>query len=74
MMTEQEIIDFFKTAVLPETLRIDRATTQHHVAEADERNIGHMVSNPKDGNAKHRLTQIMNAILNPYNGPEIPNR
>jgi len=71
-MTDQELITFFETATLPETLRIDRATTQFDVKEAVERNIGMMQNSSKDANAKHRLRQIMNALKNPYSGLEIP--
>jgi len=71
-MTDQELIAFFETSVLPETLRIDRATTQLDVKGAVERNIGMMQNGPKDGNAKHRLMRIMNALEKPYSGPAIP--
>ncbi|ASU33113.1 DUF6965 family protein [Mucilaginibacter xinganensis] len=71
-MTDQELITFFESAALPETLRIDRATTQLDVKGAVERNIGMMQSSPKDGNAKHRLMQIRHALENPYSGPAIP--
>ena len=70
-MTEQELIDYFADKDLPETLRIDRATTQHEVRAAVDRNID-MLTNPKPGGAKHRLTQIMNALEIPYSGREIP--
>jgi len=74
MMTDQELIGYFETKDLPETLRIDRATTQTEVKEAVERNIGSMLKVPNDGRAKHRLIQILNALENPYDGPEIPLR
>lgn len=71
-MTEQDLIAYLEAAILPETLRLDRATTQLDVKEAVKRNIEQMMSDAKDGNAKHRLTQIWYALENPYNGPEIP--
>jgi len=73
-MTEQELITYFENKELPETLRIDRATTQNEVKEAVTRNIETMLSNPKVTGAKHRLTQIKNALETPYDGPEIPGR
>jgi predicted component of type VI protein secretion system len=73
-MTDQELIDYFNTATLPETLRIDRATTQVEVKEAVKRNMEAILSNPKDQHARHRLEQIVAALKNPYDGPEIPGR
>jgi hypothetical protein len=71
-MTQQELIAYFANKELPETLRIDRATTQFKVEAAVKRNIDTMLSNPKETGAKHRLTQIMNALETPYDGPGIP--
>jgi hypothetical protein len=71
-MTDQDLIAYFETATLPETLRIDRATTQFEVKDAVERNLATLQHGDKGGHARHRLMQIMNAIENPYNGPEIP--
>ncbi|WP_419699080.1 DUF6965 family protein [Mucilaginibacter sp. NFX135] len=73
-MTDEEIIDYFKTAVLPDTLRLDRACTQHEVKEYVPRNIEMMLSNPKNDGARHRLLQIIHALEHPYDGPEIPRR
>lgn len=73
-MTEPELIAYFENRELPESLRIDRATTQHSVRAAVERNLETMQSNPRDNGAKHRLTQIKNALESPYDGSEIPNR
>jgi hypothetical protein len=70
-MTDEELIAYFQTAILPETLRLDRATTQLDVKEAVERNIG-LVNTANDGNARHRLMKIMNALETPYDGPGIP--
>ena len=67
-MTEQELVDYFTNKDLPESIRIDRATTQHEVRAAVDRNIDMMLTNPKPGGAKHRLTRIMNAIETPYSG------
>lgn len=71
-MNDQELISYFETAELPETLRIDRATTQHGVMAAVKRNVAWMLNGSKDGGARHRLLQIHHALENPYDGPEIP--
>lgn len=73
-MKDEELVAYFESAKLPETLRIDRATTQYEVRDAVARNIEMMRNDPKNGHARHRLMQIMYAIENPYNGPEIPGR
>ncbi len=72
-MTDQELIDYFKGRILPETLKINRAITQYGVAEQVEKNIAMMVSNPKEDHARHRLKQIVTAIEQPYEGPESVN-
>jgi len=71
-MTDQELIAYFDNVTLTATLRINRAITQFNVKEAVERNIEMMRNDPKNIHARHRLVQIMDAIENPYNGPEIP--
>jgi hypothetical protein len=71
-MTDEEIIDYFKTAVLSDILRLDRACTQHEVKEYVPRNIELMLSNPKDPGARHRLLNMINALEHPYDGPGIP--
>jgi hypothetical protein len=73
-MTEDELVAYFEHKLLPETLRIDRATVQLSVKEAVARNIQTMLSDSKAGGAKHRLSQIKNALENPYDGPGIPGR
>jgi hypothetical protein len=73
-MTDEELIAYFENAALPSTLRLDRATTQYEVKEAVERNIEMLKQGDKGGHARHRLTQIMNAIEHPYDWPEIPKR
>jgi len=72
-MTSQELIAYFESAKLPETLRLDRACTQHDVKESVARNLETMRLDNDNGRAKHRLTQIMNALETPYDGPGIPN-
>ena len=67
-MTEQELIDYFTNKDLPESLRINRAVTQHDVRAAVDRNIETMLDNPATNGAKHRLTQIKNALETPYDG------
>jgi hypothetical protein len=71
-MTDQELIAYFDNVTLLETLRINRAITQFNVKEAVEQNIEMVRNDPKSSHARHRLVQIMNAIENPYDGPEIP--
>ncbi|MDR6943657.1 DUF6965 family protein [Mucilaginibacter pocheonensis] len=71
-MTDQELIAYFETAVLPEVLRINRAITQYNVKEAVERNLELMQNDPKNVHARHRLSEIKNALEHPYDGPEIP--
>ncbi|SEO61573.1 DUF5954 family protein [Mucilaginibacter sp. OK283] len=73
-MTEQELTAYFETADLPQTLRIDRATTQHDVKEAVARNLETMRTEVKHAGARHRLMRIINALEHPYDGPEIPGR
>ncbi len=71
-MTNEELIAYFKDKELPQTLRINRAITQHDVKEAVQRNIGMLITDPGDHRAKHRLTEIMKALETPYDGPGIP--
>ena len=71
-MTDEELIAYFDNATLPETLRINRAITQFNVKESVERNIEMMRNDSKSSHARHRLVQIMDAVENPYDGPEIP--
>jgi hypothetical protein len=71
-MTPQELIAYFKTAILPENLRLDRASTQFEVKDAVGRNIETMLLDTDGGRAMHRLIQIRNALETPYSGPEIP--
>jgi hypothetical protein len=71
-MTDKELIAYFDTAILPDKLRIDRATTQFDVKDAVARNIEAMNFIPNDGRARYRLMSIKNALENPYDGPEIP--
>jgi predicted component of type VI protein secretion system len=67
-MTNEELIAYFENKELPHILRINRAITQHEVKDAVRRNIERI----NDSRAKHRLMDIMNALENPYDGPEIP--
>jgi hypothetical protein len=71
-MTDEELIEYFKHAILPGTLRLDRATTQHNVANAVATNIESMKENLRDERCRYRLHRIVNAIEHPYDGPEIP--
>jgi hypothetical protein len=72
-MTDQELVAYFKDKILPETLRINRAITQHNVREQVDKNIEMMLANPKEDHSRHRLNQIAEAIENPYAGTGIPN-
>jgi hypothetical protein len=71
-MTQEELIAYFKTATLPKTLRLDRASTQFEVKDSVKRNIETMLLNKDGDRAMHRLLQIRNALETPYSGPEIP--
>lgn len=71
-MTNEELIAWFKDKELPKILRINRAITQHEVKDAVQRNIETLIANPNDNRAIHRLTEIMNALETPYDGPDIP--
>jgi len=71
-MTDEELIAYFEHAKLPETLRLDRASTQHFVKEAVHRNLEMMMADPGDTRSRHRLKMIATAMEKPYDGPEIP--
>jgi hypothetical protein len=71
-MTDTEIIAYFVQKELPQTLRIDRATTQLEVKDAVGRNIENIRNDPNDHRSRHRLTRIMEALETPYDGPAIP--
>jgi hypothetical protein len=73
-MTDEEIVEYFKTAILPDTLRLDRASTQHDVKEYVPRNIELILNDPKNTGARHRLLQIINALEHPYDGSGIPGK
>ncbi|MCQ6957255.1 DUF6965 family protein [Mucilaginibacter aquariorum] len=71
-MTDEELIIYFEDAKLPETLRLDRATTQFNLQETVKRNLETMMADPRDHRCRHRLKRIVEAIERPYDGPEIP--
>lgn len=71
-MNDAELIAYFDNRALPEILRLDRATTQHEVADAVKRNIENIKADPNDHRSRHRLARIMEAIEKPYDGPAIP--
>lgn len=71
-MNPQELIAFFANKALPETLRLDRASTQLEVKDAVKRNIETMLLNTDNGGARYRLLQIKYALETPYSGQEIP--
>ena len=71
-MTDEELIAYFEHALLPESIRLDRATTQFNVKDAVKRNLEMMMADPKDMRSRHRLRRIADSMENPYNGPEIP--
>jgi hypothetical protein len=70
-MTDEELVAYFEHALLPETLRLDRASTQHNVKQAVRNNLDAM-ADPKDHRCRHRLIMIATAMEKPYDGPEIP--
>ncbi|GGH04334.1 DUF6965 family protein [Mucilaginibacter phyllosphaerae] len=71
-MTDEELIAYFEHAKLPETLRLDRATTQYNVQQAVSTNLETLRASTTDHRCRHRLKRIAYAMENPYNGPEIP--
>jgi hypothetical protein len=71
-MTDQELTIYFEQAKLPQTLRLDRATTQDNIPQAVKNNLEKMNADPKDHRCRHRLKRIADAIAHPYDGPEIP--
>ncbi|MFA6083263.1 hypothetical protein [Mucilaginibacter sp.] len=71
-MTDEELIAYFEHAKLPETLRLDRATTQTNVQQAVKSNLDLMMADAKDHRCRHRLQRIADAMEKPYDGPEIP--
>jgi hypothetical protein len=71
-MTDQELFAYFDNKELPQSLRIDRATTQHEVAEAVRRNVENIRAAPQDHRSRNRLVDIMKALETPYSGPELP--
>ena len=71
-MTDEELILYFEHAALPDSLRLDRATTQNNVAKAVSSNLELMKADPKDHRCRHRLNRIAAAMEHPYDGPEIP--
>ncbi|MEB0260966.1 MULTISPECIES: hypothetical protein [unclassified Mucilaginibacter] len=70
-MTDEELIAYFEHAKLPETIRLDRATTQHNLPQAVQNNI-ELMSDPANHRCRHRLRRIAAAFEKPYDGPEIP--
>ncbi|OKS86413.1 DUF6965 family protein [Mucilaginibacter polytrichastri] len=71
-MTDEELIAYFEYAKLPETLRLDRASTQLNVRKSVDRSLEVMLADPKDVHSRYHLKRIAAAIENPYSGPEIP--
>jgi hypothetical protein len=71
-MTDEELIAYFEHAKLPDTVRLDRATTQINVKQAVLNNLELMRSDPKDERCRYRLLRIATSMEKPYDGPEIP--
>lgn len=67
-MSYDELNEYFETAILPETMRIDRATTQYNVAKYVKQDLEMLKQQPNDTGSKHRLLQIKNGLENPYKG------
>ncbi len=70
-MTDEELVAYFEHALLPETFRLDRASTQHNVQQAVKNNLNAMKADQKDHRCRHRLTMIATAMEHPCNRPEI---
>jgi hypothetical protein len=71
-MTIEEFSAYFENITLPEPLRLDRACTQHNVADRVERLLENMRTQPGNWRHEHQLKRIKNAFENPFNGQEIP--
>lgn len=71
-MSFDELNDYFSTATLPEELRLDRASTQLHVADFVKQLLTNMQLHPDNWRHKHQLLRIKNALEHPYDGPGIP--
>lgn len=67
-MNYEELKEYFDNAVLPETIQIERATTQYEVARFVKQDLESLKINPNDQGCRHRLMQIKNAIEVPYQG------
>ncbi|WP_157543967.1 DUF6965 family protein [Mucilaginibacter paludis] len=67
-MSYEELKTYFDTAVLPDTMRIDRATTQYEVAKYVKLDLETLRQQPNDPGSKYRLMQIKDRLENPYRG------
>jgi hypothetical protein len=71
-MTDEKLTIYFGQAQLPQTLRLDRATTQNDTPQAVNINMEKMKADLKDHRCRHRLKRIADAMKHPNAGPEIP--
>ena len=71
-MTDSELIAFFENTDLPESLRIDRATTQHELPRHAKHYTDLLVQKPGDKNVRYWLLRVKKAIDEPFAGQEIP--
>lgn len=72
IMSYEELSEYFSNVTLPQELRLDRATTQLHVADFVKQLLKNMKNYPDNWRHQYQLMRIKHALENPYNGPEIP--
>jgi len=71
-MTDAELISFFENTDLPESLRIDRATTQHELPRYAKQYTDSLIQKPANKNIRYWLLRVKKAIDEPFAGQEIP--
>ena len=71
-MTDAELIAFFENTDLPESLRIDRATTQHELPRYAKHYTDLLKQKPADKNMRYWLFRVKKAIDEPFAGQEVP--
>jgi hypothetical protein len=71
-MSDAELISFFENTDLPESLRIDRATTQHELPRYAKYYTDLLKQKPADKNVLYWLLRVKKAIDEPFAGQDIP--
>ena len=71
-MIDAELISYFENANLPESLRVDRATTQYELPKHAKHYVDSLKQNPDDKNIRFWLLRIKKAMDEPFAGQEIP--